>query len=102
MNTLGHVLLLMLWMKMKTLSPVLLLMPLMKMQILYHPAVAHALDDDGALFLLYENDHILPCTVAHAHDDHALPLLLLVMMICFLLFLMSLCHTHPDFFKTSS
>ena len=26
-------------------------------------------------------------------------LLMLVMMICFLLLLMSLCHTHPDFFK---
>ena len=88
---------------MKTLSPVLLLMLLMKMKILCPAAVAHALDDDdGALFLLYKNDHVLPCTEAHAHDDDALLLLLLVMMICFLLLLMSLCHTHPDFFKTSS
>ena len=58
------VLLLMLRMKMKTFSHLLLLMPLMKMQILCHPAVAHALDDDGALFLLYKNDHVLPCAVA--------------------------------------
>ena len=95
------VLLLMLRMKMKTLSPVLLLMLLMKMKILCPAAVAHALDDDdAALFLLYKNDHVLPCTEAHAHDDDdALLLLLLVMMICFLLLLMSLCHTHPDFFK---
>ena len=61
-------------------------------------AVAHARDHDGALFLLYKND-VLPCSVSHAHDDHALPLLLLVMMSCFLLLLMSLCHTHLDFFK---
>ena len=96
------VLLLMLRMKMKTLSHVLLLMSLMKMLILCPLAVAHALDDDdGALFLLYKNDHALLCTVAHAHDDHALPLLLLllVVMSCFLLLLMSLWHTHHDFFK---
>ena len=62
-------------------------------------AVAHAHDDDGALIFFQENDLALPCAVALAHEDDALPLLLLMMMICLLLFLMSLCHTHPDFFK---
>ena len=54
-----------------------------------HPLAgqAHDDDDDGALFLLFGSDHVLPCTVAHAHDDDALPLLLLVIMSCFFLFL---------------